>query len=304
MASGPSSQSDGPSLTGDGASFSVIIPAHNEEAVIERCLRSIYSGANTDNNPEVIVAANGCTDQTVARARAAAPNALILDIQQPSKAGAINQASSVASHFPRLIMDADIEASFDTLAATADVLRQGRTLAASPLMKLNLAQCSRAVRSYYKVWLTLPYAANGLIGGGVYGLSQEGWERVAPLPDIIGDDLYVRTRFAQSERANISHTTDGHAIGVTMTPPTTLSELIKIEARRRMGKHEVDRHYPTPQSGNINSWRDLFGSLSKGANLLDLAIYITVKMTAYARFKFNLVRGKREWARDASSRIA
>jgi len=304
MASGPSRQNDGPSLTESGASFSVIVPAYNEEAVIARCLRSIYAGAPAGNKPEVIVAANGCTDQTVAKARAAAPDAIILDLQQPSKAEAINQAISIASRFPRLIMDADIEASFQTLAATANVLTQGHALAASPRMKLNLDQCSAAVRSYYKVWLHLPYASNGLIGGGVYGLSQEGWERVAPLPNIIGDDLYVRTRFSQSERANIAQNEAGSAVSVIMTPPTGLGELIRIEARRRMGKHQVDHLYPTQQSGRINSWRDLLGSLSKGANPIDLAIYVTVKLAAFARFKSNLAQGNREWARDASSRIA
>ena len=284
--------------------FTVIVPAHNEEAVIARCLRSIYADAPSGHEPEVIIAANGCTDNTAQNAREASPKAIVLDLENPSKAGAINQANLVASHFPQLVMDADVTSSYQTLAAVAAKLRDGKHMAASPRMTLNLTHCSAAVRSYYKVWLTLPYASNGLIGGGVYGLSQSGVERALPLPNVIGDDLYVRTRFDRSERTNVSQDNAGNPVFVEMTPPATISQLINIEARRRMGKHEVDSQHSTEQSGKINRWQDLLASLSKGANVFDLMVYVVVKLSAWARFKLNLRRGKRDWLRDNSSRRA
>lgn len=302
MTRSPQRRIDEGQAANTGRLFSVIVPAHNEEAVIGRCLRSIYAGAPIGRMPEVIVAANGCSDQTIERAIEAAPDAIILDLENASKVAAINQANAIATHVPRLIMDADVEASFASLSATADALLQEGILAASPRMELRLADCSAAVKSYYKVWLSLPYASDGLIGGGVYGLSEEGLQRVTPLPNVIGDDLYVRTRFKRSERANISQDDAGSDVRVTMTPPTTAGQLIGIEARRRLGKHEVDRDYPTEQSGTINRWQDLAGSLSNGANVFDLCIYVAIKLIAFCRFRLSLRQGKRDWTRDSSSR--
>ncbi|MEP5936789.1 MAG: glycosyltransferase [Erythrobacter sp.] len=300
----PQRQIDAGEAVDAGDRFSVIVPAHNEEAVIARCLRSIYADAPIGSEPEVIVAANGCSDQTVARARDAAPNAIILELEPPSKVLAINEANLVANHFPRLVMDADVEASFASLSATADVLRSGGVMAASPQMELNLADCSAAVRSYYKVWQSLPYASDGLIGGGVYGLSRKGMDRVAPLPNVIGDDLYVRTRFARTERANIAQDDAGNEVRVIMTPPASIGQLIGIEARRRMGKHEVDCNHPSEQSGTINRWQDLLGSLSRGANVFDLSIFVAIKLIAFGRYKLSLSQGQRDWTRDNSSRRA
>ena len=46
--------------------FSVIIPAHNEEKYIGKCLRSILGAAKyvKPHNVEMIVVANRCTDKT------------------------------------------------------------------------------------------------------------------------------------------------------------------------------------------------------------------------------------------------
>lgn len=53
-------------------SFSVIIPAHNEEAYIGKCLRAVHAAAASvlPLKTEVIVVANRCTDKTAAIAEA------------------------------------------------------------------------------------------------------------------------------------------------------------------------------------------------------------------------------------------
>ena len=48
--------------------FSIIIPAHNEASVIEVTLRSILA-CKLDRALQIIVVANGCTDDTAAVAR-------------------------------------------------------------------------------------------------------------------------------------------------------------------------------------------------------------------------------------------
>ena len=51
--------------------FSVIIPAHNEEKYIGKCLQSVLSAAKyvRPDRVEIIVVANRCTDNTVKIAR-------------------------------------------------------------------------------------------------------------------------------------------------------------------------------------------------------------------------------------------
>ncbi len=285
------------------ADFTLIIPAHNEAQVIERCLRGIIDTAPLGMTPEIIVAANGCNDETVGLARKAAPSATVIDLKTPSKSAAINNAHAIATRFPTLIMDADVECDFLSLSSIASKLRDGSCLVASPRLRINFQGCSRWVRSYYRIWSSLPYAMDGLIGGGVYGVSGDGAKRVFPLPDVIGDDLYVRTRFARHERCNIAHEPKGqHAIWVTMSPPRGLKELIAIEARRRMGKYEVDRNFPTDESGSINRRSDLLAALNKPQSWWDLVVYIGVKLAALGLFRLNLLRGRKPWLRDTSSR--
>src|SRR5438105_11956787 len=43
--------------------ISVLVPAYNEEAVIERCLQSIWN--STYSNIEIVVISDGSTDKTV-----------------------------------------------------------------------------------------------------------------------------------------------------------------------------------------------------------------------------------------------
>jgi hypothetical protein len=302
MGNEPASVDSAPKPEVDAAIFTVIIPAHNEASVIAKCLKSIYETAPSETALEVIVATNGCDDKTAEIARATAPTATVLELDKPSKSAAINQANAVASHYPRLIMDADVECDFASLRGVAAALRSGNCLAASPRMRLNLSNVTGHVRSYYKVWMALPYAQNGLIGGGVYGLSAKGGKRTFPLPHIIGDDLYVRTRFTREERCNLSHDSTGRTIYVTMTPPSNLRELVGIEARRRMGKHQVDRLYSTPETGAINHWQDLVSVVGKHASVVDLLIYLGVKSAAMVLFRFNLLIGRETWTRDTSSR--
>lgn len=51
-------------------SVSVVIPAHNEEKYIERCIHSVWQAAeNYDGKTEIIVVCNRCTDRTDELAR-------------------------------------------------------------------------------------------------------------------------------------------------------------------------------------------------------------------------------------------
>ena len=54
----------------ESKSLSVVIPAHNEEKYIERCIHSVWQAAENHNgNTEIIVVCNRCTDRTDELAR-------------------------------------------------------------------------------------------------------------------------------------------------------------------------------------------------------------------------------------------
>lgn len=63
--------------------ISILIPAHNEEALIGRCVRSVMASAGPGT--EVLVVAHNCSDSTSAEAEAAGASVLVLN--DPSQTG-------------------------------------------------------------------------------------------------------------------------------------------------------------------------------------------------------------------------
>jgi glycosyltransferase involved in cell wall biosynthesis len=288
-----------------GAPFCVIIPAHNEEAVIERCLKALYADAPDDARPEVIVAANGCTDRTVSIARELAPDATVLDLPPGSKVIAMNEANRIATASPRFFLDADVQCSYSSLAAAADVLRQPGVMAASPALRMDLSACDRWVRAFYRVWLALPYVTDRLVGSGVFGLSAEGLAIVGTIPPTFADDTWVRTRFSYDQRRNVAFDQNGEPVWFTVSPPRTLSDLIKIEARRRIGSEEVLNRYPSPHNERINKASNLPDARAAGASAADIAIYVGIKAVALAKYRWNRMRGRTPvWVRDERARAS
>ena len=126
---------------------SVVIPAHNEEAVILATLRPL--GALVADGVEVLVAANGCTDRTVELA-GSVPGVTVLNTGANSKSGALNAADAVATGWPRLYLDADIVITPGAVRAVFDRLRAGDVLAARPGYVYDTAGCDPLVAAYYR----------------------------------------------------------------------------------------------------------------------------------------------------------
>lgn len=286
-----------------GPAFSVIIPAHNEAAVIGRCLETLLRDAPADALPEIIVAANGCKDDTVVIARSIAPSATVLDLPPGSKVIAMNAANRIATVAPRFFLDADVQCNYAALAATAEALRQPGVMAASPALDMDLSRSDVWVRAYYRVWLTQPYVTDRLVGSGLFGLSAQGLERIGEIPPTFADDTWVRTRFSYDERRNVAADSEGKPVHFTVSPPRTLRDQIKIEARRRIGSEQVLALYPSPYNTRINRPGDLGNALKNGASLIDIAIYLAMKTAALVQYKWNQKRGKAPvWVRDIGAR--
>src|SRR5438270_8573792 len=95
--------------------FSIIIPAHNEGAVIEATLHSLLAN-RVEGELQIIVVANGCTDDTAARARAVDGPIEVIETPVGSKTHALNLGDRAAKFFPRAYLDADVQLSPDALA--------------------------------------------------------------------------------------------------------------------------------------------------------------------------------------------
>lgn len=183
---------------------SVVIAAHNEAAVIGANLDLLLAGT-TPGELEVIVVANGCTDDTAAVARTRP--VVVLDLPSPGKVGALNAGDAAATRFPRVYLDADVGVTVATIRALTDALtgtKGAGALVAVPDRQLVLAGRPLAVRCYYAIQTRLPAARTGLYGRGLIAISERGRARFGQFPDVLADDLFLDALFTAEERVIVN----------------------------------------------------------------------------------------------------
>lgn len=206
---------------------SVVIAAHNEGAVIGDCLDALLWGSQPEDRPEIVVVANGCTDDTVQRASSRREVAVI-EIAEASKPVALNAGDQVASGFPRIYLDADIIVPTGGLAALAANLSSPKGLqAAGPRRKLNTDGRPWTVRAYFAINQQLPAFGAGLIGRGMIGLSQTGRMRFDAFPRMLADDLFLDSLFSAEEKAIVDD------VEVVIETPWRTKDLVRRLARVR-----------------------------------------------------------------------
>jgi len=272
--------------------ISVVIPAHNEESVIGRCLATLRDGA-ADGELEIVVVCNGCDDRTAALARADAPEATVIELAVASKSAALNAGDDHASHFPRIYLDADIQLPIDALRATARSLTRPGTLCAAPAPVFALNGRPLVVRKYYEVWRQLPYMTEDMVGTGVYGLSQEGRARFDRFPAITADDQFVLQQFDRRERFTVR---DQHFV---VYPPTTLRGLLAIRRRAYRGVAELEASGLARHEAATGSGRRL-GELARSPRQwFAVTTYVGISLYAKASARW---RNSSRWERDDSAR--
>lgn len=278
--------------------ISLIIPAHNESAVIGRCLSALTASAE-GGELEVIVIANGCSDDTAVIARAFGPPVAVIETPIASKPHALNLGDCAASAFPRFFVDADVVVDLPTLRRLAARLAKGDVMAIAPKGRFELSGCGWPVRSYYEVYGRLPSSREGIGGSGVYGLSEAGRRRFDRFPDITSDDGFVRMHFRPEERATLS---DCYS---TVYAPRTFRELIAIKTRSHYGTSELRRLMPQRFQGNGRHSRSALLGLLKRPNVWPmLLVYAAVKIIVRLRARLRPRGHRARWERDETSRVA
>lgn len=211
----------------------VLLPAHNEEAVLPRTLRVLLDGLRGD--VQVVVLANGCTDRTAEIAREAGVQ--IVEVEMAGKVAALNAGDAAVPGSPRVYLDADIELPGEQLNLILAALEKG-AVAAEPRPCLDLEGASLAVRAWYAVWQALHGQRPGAVGSGLYALSAEGRARFGEFPGVIADDGFVRAHFAPGEIAEVA------GASTRVRAPRSLRELVKIKTRSRLGNLELAQRFP------------------------------------------------------------
>ncbi len=275
---------------------SVVIPAHNEAATITRTLGVLRDGAA--GPLEVIVVCNGCTDTTPDIARAATPPVRVIEIEQPSKAEAVQAGNAAAEAFPRVHLDADVELSAASLRALVAPLVAGEAMATAPRRDLPRTGCSPLVRWYYDVWEQLPQVHAGLFGRGVVALSEEGQARVSALPRVMSDDLAMSEAFTEAERRVVEGSV------VIVHPPRTMRDLLRRRVRVVTGNKQAD-DTDTRSGESATSVSTLLTLARQQPRLVPrLPVFLGVTVLARLLARRAIRTGDvTTWQRDESSRV-
>ena len=224
--------------------ISVIIPANNEEGYIGTCLDLILQSTGLDDAAvQVIVVANGCSDGTVAEARALISRYAdkgwqldVMDLAQGGKVHALNACDAFVAHDKRVYIDADIHVSPELIGQLARALDRSRPTYAGGRPGIRKARSFISER-YARFWEKLPFMASGVPGCGVYGVNAAGRSRWDTIPEVIADDSFVRYHFAPEEMLGVP---------ATYTWPITegFANLVRVRRRQDQGLEEIRRLLP------------------------------------------------------------
>lgn len=283
---------------------SVVIPAHNEQHVIGRCLEALTHPTTDLRIPstlEIVVVCNGCTDETAALARKF-PEVRVIEIPQSSKIAALNVGDSAVTEFPRIYLDADSVLSYQSawsLVRTA--ADQAGPVIVSASVETDVSNCSFLARSFSRSSQRTSFGEFGIIGRGIYALNEAGRARFESFPDLMGDDYFVASLFNTDEQIIDPHAT------VIVRPPSSVRSLVRVRSRIYYGNKEAGQElsrYISPEQG----WRNFAHAARQARSfgeIFDLGVYLGVNVAA-KRAAAKMARWGRspQWQRDDSSRTS
>ena len=223
--------------------LTVILPAHDEAAYLPACLTALFGSDVAGCTPRLIVVANGCTDETAALARAAAPQAEqtgwgldVIETPVGGKLNALNLGETAAGPGARVYLDADVVVSPGLIGALARALADPAPRYASGTPRLAPPR-SALTRAYGRFWLTLPFVTDGVPGFGVFAMNEAGRARWGDWPDIIADDAFARLNFAPQEQVLLPETYSWPLVEGGAT-------LVRVRRRQNAGVAELRHRFP------------------------------------------------------------
>ena len=158
--------------------ISVIIPAHNEERYIKRCIQSIRKAdRDYDGETEIIVVCNRCTDRTEEIAKAC--GALTLRNGDRCIAKVRNAGIAAAQGQVIVTIDADNRMTKGTLKEVTAIIKSGKYIGGGAPIRFE--------RYSFPLWLNdlmcrASFALTGLYSG-IFWAKKETWDAIGGFVD-------------------------------------------------------------------------------------------------------------------------
>ena len=160
--------------------FSVVIPAHNEENYIGKCLEAIGKAAEKARplETEVIVVANRCTDRTAAIARQ--HGAAVLPNEDRSISAIRNAGVRAASGEIIVTIDADSCMTEGSLLEIKQMLDSGKFVGGGTVSKFDRMSIGIAFSAMYVAANLIPVMAKNkaALTGGMFWLYKRDFEAI------------------------------------------------------------------------------------------------------------------------------
>lgn len=269
----------------------IIIPAYNESSVISSLLTLLNKGV-VSQDFMVVVACNGCFDNTADLVRSDFPGVVCLDLEKASKINAINEAEKLGLGFPRLYVDADVKISTDSvLKLIKESASYSTPVICAPRGKINIDSSDPFVKAFYSAWIKTPFYLEQGFGSGVYVLNRPAREQFLSFPEVIADDGYVR-EIIEPDQMVICES--AYSI---VEAPRKYNDLLNIKTRSKLGNMQLAQMGLKRQK-IIKSKRFL-----QKPSLWHIVMYVITNAFAgfFAKKNMSRISGY-SWQRDDSSR--
>jgi glycosyltransferase involved in cell wall biosynthesis len=179
--------------------FSVVVPAHNEELLLPNGLRLIdLAAAQVDDDVEIVVVANRCTDATAAVARAA--GAIVVEDESRNIAAVRNAGAAVATGDVLVTIDADSSMSPLTFREIGRLLDTGRVVGGGT--KVVPERRSAGIRATYALMEVAAFVTG--LGGGLFWCRRSDFEAIGGFDEslLVAEDLdFARRLRAHGKRS-------------------------------------------------------------------------------------------------------
>jgi glycosyltransferase involved in cell wall biosynthesis len=179
--------------------FSVIVPAHNEAALLPQALASIAAAGEAvdDADVEVIVVANRCTDDTAAIARRA--GATVVEDGSRNLSAVRNAGAARATGHAIVTMDADCRMSPRALDEIGRHLATGRYVGGGT--RVVPERTSPGIRATYALMEVTVFLTR--LGGGQFWCLRSDFEAIGGFDEtlLVAEDLDFARRLRALGRA-------------------------------------------------------------------------------------------------------